>query len=88
LNADVIISGVGKPGLVKKDMVKDEVVVIDYGFGKKPFDPAQGENSSRIFGDVDFDSVSKKASLITPVPGGMGPLVIVAVLQNLVMLAK
>ena len=88
LNADVVISGVGKPGLITGEMVKNEAVVIDYGFGKKPFDSVRGENSSRIFGDVDFESVSKKASLITPVPGGMGPLVIAAVLQNLVILAK
>lgn len=76
--ADIIISGVGKPGLIGADMVKDDAVLIDYGFGKK---------GSKMFGDVDFESVSKKASLITPVPGGMGPLVIAAVLQNLVELS-
>lgn len=79
LNADVIISGVGKPGLIGADMVKDEAILIDYGFGKK---------GSKMLGDVDFESVSKKANLITPVPGGMGPLVIAAVLKNLILLCK
>ncbi len=79
LNADVIISGVGKPGLIREDMVKDDAILIDYGFGKK---------GSKMLGDVNFEAVSKKASLITPVPGGMGPLVIAAVLQNLVELGK
>jgi len=77
--ADIIISGVGKPGLIKKEMVKDEAIVVDYGFGKK---------GNKMLGDVNFEDVSKKASLITPVPGGMGPLVIAAVLQNLVELSK
>lgn len=77
--ADIIISGVGKPGLIGADMVKDDAILIDYGFGKK---------GNKMLGDVDFKSVSKKASLLTPVPGGMGPLVIAAVLENLVELVK
>ncbi len=72
--ADIVISGVGKAGLIKEDMVKDNVVVIDFGYSE------DGK------GDVDFDSVSKKASLITPVPGGMGPIVVAAVLKNLLRL--
>ncbi len=73
--ADIIISGVGKANLVKSDMVKDEVVVIDFGY----------ENSmGKMVGDVDFGNVSKKASLITPVPGGIGPLVVLSVFKNLV----
>jgi methylenetetrahydrofolate dehydrogenase (NADP+)/methenyltetrahydrofolate cyclohydrolase len=70
--ADIIISGVGKTRVVKEDMVKDGAVVIDFGY-------SEGGK-----GDVDFDSVSKKASLITPVPGGIGPVVVAAVLKNLV----
>ena len=72
--ADIVISGVGEAGLIKGDMVKDDAVVIDFGYSK------DGK------GDVDFDSVSKKASLITPVPGGMGPIVVAAVLKNLLRL--
>lgn len=70
LNADLIVSGVGKPNLITADMVKEGVVVID--FGK----------------DVDFESVSKKAGLITPPVGGVGPIVISSVLKNLVILMK
>ncbi len=66
--ADVVISAVGKPNLITASMVKDNAIVIDFGYPK---------------GDVDFNPVSQKASLITPVPGGMGPLVVAAVLENL-----
>ncbi len=77
--ADIVVSGVGKPGLITADMVKDGAAVIDFGYAKK---------DGRMAGDVDFDSVFPKAGLITPVPGGMGPIVIAAVLENLVTLAK
>ncbi len=72
--ADIVISGVGEVGLIKKDMIKDGAVVIDFGY------------SDSGKGDVDFDPVSKKAFLITPVPGGMGPIVVAAVLKNLITL--
>ena len=75
--ADIIVSGVGKPDLVRGDMVKSGVVVIDFGYGKK---------DNKMVGDVDFGSVAPKASLITSVPGGMGPILIAAVLKNLVKL--
>lgn len=75
--ADIVVAGVGKPGIIKGDMVKEDVVVVDFGYGKK---------DGKMFGDVDFDSVVPKASLITPVPGGMGPILIAAVLKNLVTL--
>lgn len=79
LNADIIISGVGKAGLIKADIVKEEAIVIDFGY----------ENSEgRAAGDVDFEEVSKKASLITPVPGGVGPIVIAAVFSNLLKLTN
>ncbi len=73
--ADIIISGVGKPGLIGPDMVRESAVVIDFGFAN---------TKKGIAGDVDFEEVSKKASLITPVPGGTGPIVIAAVLKNFV----
>ncbi len=75
--ADIIISGVGKPGLIKSDMIKDGAVVIDFGFAG---------TEKGIAGDVDFEEVAKKASLITPVPGGTGPIVVAAVMKNFVKL--
>jgi methylenetetrahydrofolate dehydrogenase (NADP+)/methenyltetrahydrofolate cyclohydrolase len=72
LNADIVISGVGKPGLITGEMIKDNAIVIDYGYSP------EGK------GDVDLDTVAPKAALLTPVPGGMGPLVIAAVLANVV----
>lgn len=77
--ADMIISGVGKPGLIKPDMIKEGAVVIDFGFAG---------TEKGIAGDVDFEEVSKKTSLITPVPGGTGPIVVAAVLKNFVKLVK
>lgn len=71
--ADIIISGVGKAGLIKSEMVKNGAVVIDFGY----------ENiEGRIRGDVNFATVAQKAALITPVPGGVGPIVVAAVLKN------
>lgn len=72
--ADVVVTGVGKPGLVTGEWIKEGATVIDFGY-------AQGT------GDVDRDSVKQKAGFLTPVPGGVGPLVIAAVLENLVTLA-
>lgn len=68
--ADILISGAGKPNLIKGDMVKDGVVVVDFA------------------NDVDFRSVSKKASYITPVPGGIGPVTVACLLENLVKLNR
>lgn len=79
LEADIIITGVGKPGLITGDMVQEGAIVIDFGYGKN--------TAGKMVGDVDFYSVSSKASLITPVPGGMGPILIAAVLKNLVKLS-
>ena len=79
LKADLIISGVGKPNLISGNMVKNGAVVVDFGFEKL---------GDRVIGDVDFDSVAPKSSLITPVPGGMGPIVVVAFLKNTVQVAQ
>ncbi len=73
--ADIIVSGVGKSGLIKSDMIKEGAIIIDFGFAS---------TEKGIAGDVDFEEVSKKASLITPVPGGTGPIVVAAVLKNFV----
>ncbi len=77
--ADVLITGVGKAGLIKGDMVKEGAVVMDAGTSFK---------EGKISGDVDFETVSKKASYITPVPGGIGPLTVACLLENLVELNK
>jgi len=78
--ADIIISALGVPNFLKAEMVKDDVIIIDVGITRVP-----DENSPkgyRITGDVDFDRVSKKASYITPVPGGVGPMTIAMLLKN------
>ncbi len=77
--ADMIISGVGKPNLIREDMVKEGAVIVDFGFEKL---------RDKMTGDVDFNSVAPKSSLITPVPGGMGPIVIAAFLKNVVRIAQ
>ncbi len=88
--ADIIISGVGKPNLIREDMVKNGAVVVDFGFSARGGSAFGGENKEmdKVAGDVDFNSVAPKSSLITPVPGGMGPIVIVAFLKNAVKLAQ
>ncbi len=80
LDADLIISAVGKPNLVTADMVKEGVAIIDVGISR--VEDSTTNSGYRIVGDVDFENVSKKASLITPVPGGVGPMTIVSLLQN------
>ena len=78
--ADIIVVAVGKPNLISEDMVKEGVIVIDVGITRL-------ENGS-IVGDVDYENVSKKASWITPVPGGAGPMTIACLVENTVMAAK
>jgi methylenetetrahydrofolate dehydrogenase (NADP+)/methenyltetrahydrofolate cyclohydrolase len=73
--ADIIISGTGVANIIKGDMVKKGAVVIDAGVSRK---------GKKLVGDVDFKNVSKKASYITPVPGGVGPLAVACLLENLV----
>ena len=77
---DLIISAVGKPKLVTAEMVKDGVAIIDVGISR--VEDSSKKSGYKIVGDVDFDNVRKKASLITPVPGGVGPMTIVSLLQN------
>ena len=73
-NADILIVAVGKPGFITEDMVKDGAVVIDVGISRV---------DSHVLGDVDFENVSHKCSYITPVPGGVGPMTIAMVIDNL-----
>ena len=80
MNADIIISAVGKPNLVTQDMVKDGVIIIDVGISR--VEDSKKKSGYKIVGDVDFENVSKKAKMISPVPGGVGPMTIVSLLQN------
>ena len=74
--ADVLISAIGKANFVTADMVKDGAVVIDVGINRL--------NNGKITGDVDFESVKEKASYITPVPGGVGPMTIAMLMNNVI----
>ena len=78
--ADILIAAMGSPKFVKGDMVKDGVVVIDVGINR--IEDKSTSKGYRIVGDVDFDEASKKASYITPVPGGVGPMTIAMLLKN------
>jgi len=80
LQADIIVAAVGIPGFVKGDMIKEGAVVIDVGTTRVDDDTKKA--GWRLCGDVDFDTASEKASLITPVPGGVGPMTITGLLNN------
>lgn len=80
LEADILIVAIGSPQFVTKDMVKDGAVVIDVGIHRIPSE--ESKTGFRLIGDVDFDAVSRKASWITPVPGGVGPMTIASLLVN------
>jgi methylenetetrahydrofolate dehydrogenase (NADP+)/methenyltetrahydrofolate cyclohydrolase len=77
--ADIVIVGVGKVNLITADMIKDGAIVVDIGINKV---------DGKIVGDVDFENVSKKASFITPVPGGVGPMTIAMLLKNTIKAVK
>ena len=80
LDSDVIISAIGKPEFLKAEMVKEGAIIVDVGISRVKDDSSQ--KGYRIVGDVDFKNVSKKASYITPVPGGVGPMTIAMLLSN------
>ncbi len=84
--ADILIAAIGKAEFVKADMVKEGAVVIDVGIHRIPSPESKG--GFRLIGDVDYDEVSKKASMITPVPGGVGPMTVASLLQNTLKAAK
>ena len=79
-NADFVFIGVGKVGLLTKEMIKDGVVVVDIGINRL--------ENGKIVGDVDFENVAPKCEFITPVPGGVGPMTIATLLQNTIKSAK
>ena len=78
--ADILVAAIGRPSAITVDMVKEGAVVIDVGINR--VDDASRKRGYRLEGDVDFDAVSKKASAITPVPGGVGPMTIAMLLVN------
>ena len=79
LNADILVAAVGKANFVTEDMVKEGAVVIDVGMNRV---------DGKLYGDVDFEAVKDKASAITPVPGGVGPMTIAMLMQNTLTAAK
>ena len=86
LNADIIIAAIGKPNFVTADMVKDGAVIIDVGINR--INDVSLPKGFKLVGDVKFDEVSLKASYITPVPGGVGPMTIASLLKNTLIAAK
>ena len=78
--ADILIAAAGRPGMITADMIREGAVVIDVGINRL--------DTGKLAGDVDFESASKKAGWITPVPGGVGPMTIAMLLYNTVKAAK
>ena len=80
LNADIIVAALGKPGFVTADMIRQGAIVIDVGITRVP--DASKKSGFRLRGDVDYDTVAPLCSWITPVPGGVGPMTIAALMKN------
>ena len=78
--ADILISAVGKTNMVTADMVKDGAVIIDVGMNRN--------EAGKLVGDIDFENVKQKASYITPVPGGVGPMTIAMLMNNVIKAAE
>jgi len=79
--ADIVVAAVGRPEMVRGDWIKAGAIVIDVGINRVP-DPASGEGKTKLVGDVAFAEAASKASFITPVPGGVGPMTIACLLAN------
>ncbi len=86
INADILIVAAGQPHLIKAEMVKEGAVVVDVGINRVADETT--EKGYKLIGDVDFDSVRKKASWITPVPGGVGPMTVAMLMKNTLLAAK
>jgi len=84
--ADIVIAAMGVPEFIKADMVKEGAVVIDVGVNR--VDDPSAKRGYRLVGDVDFEAVKEKASAITPVPGGVGPMTIVMLMKNTIISAE
>lgn len=85
LMADIVISAVGKPGIVTADMIKEGAVIIDVGMNRIP--DSSKKSGYRLTGDVDYASCLEKAGAITPVPGGVGPMTIAMLMENTIIAA-
>jgi len=94
--ADILVVAAGKPGLIKKEMVKPGAIVLDIGVNRVPLRDEKGQPvlnekglpKHKIVGDVDFDGVKEVAAYITPVPGGVGPLTVTMLLRNVIEAGK
>ncbi|MBE8720599.1 bifunctional 5,10-methylenetetrahydrofolate dehydrogenase/5,10-methenyltetrahydrofolate cyclohydrolase [Sphingobacterium pedocola] len=86
LRADIVVAAIGKKNFVTADMIKEGAIVIDVGINRE--DSMETKSGFKLYGDVDFDEVSKKSSWITPVPGGVGLMTIVGLLKNTLEAAK
>jgi methylenetetrahydrofolate dehydrogenase (NADP+)/methenyltetrahydrofolate cyclohydrolase len=84
-SADILVAAVGKPQMIRGDWVKPGAVVIDVGINRLP---AEGDKKSKLVGDVCFEEAAQKASLITPVPGGVGPMTIAMLLKSTLISAQ
>ena len=86
ISADILVVAAGVPGLIRGEMVKEGVVVIDVGMTRVADETT--EKGYRLAGDVDQESVTEKASWITPVPGGVGPMTVAMLMKNTLLAAK
>jgi methylenetetrahydrofolate dehydrogenase (NADP+)/methenyltetrahydrofolate cyclohydrolase len=86
IDADILIVAAGQPGLIKSEMVKEGVVVIDVGINRVADETT--EKGYKLVGDCDFDGLREKASWITPVPGGVGPMTVAMLMKNTLLAAK
>ena len=84
--ADILVAAIGRPEMVTADMVKDGAVVIDVGINR--VEDASRQRGYRLVGDVDYAALSAKASAMTPVPGGVGPMTVVSLLRNTLQASK
>jgi len=86
IDADILIVAAGQPGLIKSEMVKEGVVIIDVGINRVADETT--EKGYKLVGDCDFDGLREKASWITPVPGGVGPMTVAMLMKNTLLAAK
>ena len=84
--ADIVVAAMGRPNAITADMIREGAVVIDVGVNR--VEDKTKEKGFRLVGDVDFEKVKEKASAITPVPGGVGPMTVTMLLQNTVEAAE
>ncbi len=86
LQADIVVSAAGCPGLIRADMVREGTVVVDVGINRIP-DPSR-KSGYRLVGDCDFEALKGKAAAITPVPGGIGPMTVASLVENVLIAAS